>query len=159
MNTDPAYDGGRDFAGSSRYAGYLAALKAYHGDQPVIVAEFGMSTSRGVAHVHPQGWNHGGVSEQQQGELTARMLRDIYDNKYAGGIVFEFLDEWFKSTWSVAPFESPSDRRRMWFNAESPEESYGILATRPAGARIVLDGKSSDWQNVPILMSDCMQGA
>jgi len=153
MNTEPDYDRGRDDQGKDRYVAYLASLKAYHGEQPVLVAEFGISTSRGVAHVHPQGWNHGGLTETEQGELVSRMLRNIHSQRYAGGIVFEFLDEWFKSTWSVAPFESPADRRRMWFNAESPEESYGIMAARPNSARIVLDGKSDDWNRVPVLSS------
>jgi tetratricopeptide (TPR) repeat protein len=153
MNLDPQYDVDPRQSGQTRYGRYLAALKAYHGDQPVLVAEFGMSTSRGVGHLQPQGWNHGGVSEKRQGEFVSRMLREIHENRYAGGVVFEFLDEWFKSTWSVAPFESPSDHRRMWFNAESPEESYGIMASRPGSARIRLDGRSDDWQRVPVLYS------
>jgi tetratricopeptide (TPR) repeat protein len=39
----------------SRYREYLDELKAYHGDQPVVVAEFGISTSRGIAHLQPEG--------------------------------------------------------------------------------------------------------
>ncbi|HXG58178.1 MAG TPA: tetratricopeptide repeat protein [Thermoanaerobaculia bacterium] len=154
MNLEPAYALARDHAGPSRYAGYLAALKAYHGEQPVLVAEFGISTSRGIAHVHPQGWHHGGKSEKEQGALVARMLRNIHDARYAGGIVFEFMDEWFKSTWSVAPFESPADRRRMWFNAESPEQSYGVMAARPGRRAIVIDGRTNDWTGVPVLSAD-----
>lgn len=153
MNLEPEYDEGRDHEGESRYAAYLAALKAHHGDQPVLIAEFGIATSRGVGHMHPQGWHHGGLSEERQGELVGRMMRNIHDSRYAGGVVFEFVDEWFKSTWSVAPFESPSDRRRNWFNAESPEESYGFLATTPAGSKILLDGKTGDWQMYPVLMT------
>lgn len=145
LNLEPRYDVARDHAGRSRYVGYLRELKAYHGEQPVIVAEFGMSTSRGIAHSHPQGWHHGGMDEQQQGVIVSRMLRNIHDSRYAGAIVFEFMDEWFKSTWSVAPFESPGDRRRMWFNAESPEQSYGVMAARPASQPIVIDGKAGEW--------------
>ncbi len=153
MNLDPQYDGSRDSEGPNRYAGYLRALKDYHGDQPVLVAEFGMSTSRGVAHVHPQGWNHGGVNEREQGVLVARMLRNIHESRYAGGIIFEFMDEWFKSTWSVSPYQSPSGRRQMWFDAEGPEESYGVMATRPKRRRIRLDGDIADWNGVPALAS------
>jgi hypothetical protein len=153
MNQEPAYDSARDAAGPNRYLGYLQALKAYHGAQPVLVTEFGMATSRAVAHIHPQQWNHGGVDERQQGILDARMLRNIYDARMAGGIVFAFVDEWFKGTWSVAPFESPADRRRMWFNAESPEQSYGIMAARPARVSIALDGRRGEWDKIPVLMS------
>jgi hypothetical protein len=34
----------------------------------------------------------------------------------------------------VAPLEIPAERRRLWFDAESPEQSYGLLANRPAGS-------------------------
>lgn len=151
LNLDPRYNSARDNEGPNRYIGYLRELKAYHGDQPVVVAEFGMSTSRSIAHSHPQGWNHGGMTEKEQGVLVSRMLRNIHDSRYAGAIVFEFMDEWFKSTWSVAPFESPADRRRMWFNAESPEQSYGILAARPASRSIHIDGRTNDWSQVTAL--------
>lgn len=144
MNNDPALATVRDAEGVNRYAGYLRALKAYHRDQPVLVAEFGMSTSRGVAHVHPEGWNHGGMDEREAGALVARMLRSIRDERCAGGIVFEFQDEWFKGTWSVAPFEVPWDRRRVWFNPESPEQSYGLVAHRPE-APVVVDGDPGEW--------------
>jgi hypothetical protein len=144
VNLEPAYAGGQDAQGPSRYAAYLAELKRYHGRQPVLVAEFGMSSSRGVAHVQPEGWNHGGLDERRQGELVARMLRSIHDAGYAGGVVFEFMDEWFKGTWSAAALEIPADRRRLWFDAESPEESYGLVANRPS-TPVRVDGDPADW--------------
>ena len=76
------------------------------------------------------------------------MLNTIHETGYAGGIVFEFMDEWFKGTWSATPLEIPSERRRLWFNAESPEQSYGLMANRTSspgacGRRSVrLDGDS-----------------
>jgi hypothetical protein len=128
----------------TRYGAYLAALKRYHRHQPVLVAEFGISTSRGVAHVQPDGWNHGGHDEKRQGKLLASMLNAIRDNGYAGGVVFEFMDEWFKGTWSTAPLTIPQERGKLWFNAESPEESYGVIANRPL-APVRVDGDPSDW--------------
>jgi hypothetical protein len=128
----------------TRYATYLADLKRYHGHQPLLVAEFGISTSRGIAHVQPDGWNHGGHDERAQGELVASMLTAIHDAGCAGSVLFEFMDEWFKGTWSAAPLEIPAERRRLWFNAESPEQSYGVVALRPASA-VRVDGDPSDW--------------
>jgi len=153
LNLEPAYDNGRDREGGLRYAGYLQALKNYHGRQPVLVAEFGISTSRGIAHLEPGGLHHGGHDEREQGRLLARLLRAIRDTGMAGGIVFELLDEWFKPTWSVAPLEIPAERRRLWFNAECPEESYGLLAARPARAGIRVDGDPADWAAIPVLLS------
>jgi tetratricopeptide (TPR) repeat protein len=148
------YQDARDALGPNQYVGYLRALKEYHGDQPVLVAEFGISTSRGIAQVQPLGWHHGGLGERAQGQLVSRMFRNIYDESYAGGVIFEFIDEWFKGTWNVAPFEIPDDRRRFWFNAESPEQSYGLLAVRPASLGIGINGNLEEWEGVPAYGTD-----
>lgn len=152
MNNE--YRDATDALGPNQYIGYLRDLIAYHGDQPVVVAEFGISTSRGIAHVQPLGWHHGGKNEREQGHLVARMLHNIHDAGYAGGIVFEFMDEWFKGTWNAAPYEIPAERRTMWFNDESPEQSYGLIAVRPASIRISIDGRSDDWRADSVYATD-----
>jgi hypothetical protein len=134
------------------YAAYLSDLKRYHGHQPVLVAEFGISTSRGTAHVQPDGWDHGGHDEKRQGELVSSMFKAIHANGYAGGIVFEFMDEWFKSTWSTTALTIPHERGRLWFNAESPEESYGVIANRPSSP-VRVDGDPSDWTAATLMRS------
>jgi tetratricopeptide (TPR) repeat protein len=145
LNLDPVYAA----TPGGPYAAYLQALKDHHGRQPVLIAEFGMSTSRGIAHVQPGGWHHGGMSEAEQGEIEARLLRSIRDTRCAGGIVFSWLDEWWKGTWSVARLEVPAERRRLWLNVESPEQNYGLLAARPASLSLTLDGDASDWPGEP----------
>jgi hypothetical protein len=142
----------------TRFADYLADLKRYHGRQPVLVAEFGISSSRGVAHVHPEGWNHGGHDERGQGELVSSMIDTIYRKGYAGGIIFEFMDEWFKGTWSRSPLTIPSERRRLWFDAESPEQSYGLIANRPE-TPVRVDGDPSDWARIPATLTKDAHGA
>jgi tetratricopeptide (TPR) repeat protein len=144
INLEPKYDAVRDDQGINRYAGYLRELKAYHGTQPVLVAEYGMSTSRGVAHIQPQGLHHGGHNEPDAMRENARLLRSIYEEGMAGGVAFAFIDEWFKSTWPTSPFEIPEERRPFWFNGESPEQSYGLFAVRPVSP-VRLDGDAADW--------------
>jgi tetratricopeptide (TPR) repeat protein len=152
MNLDPGYAQVRDDEGVNRYAGYLRALKAYHGHQPVLVAEFGMSTSRGIAHLQPDGLDHGGHDETEAMRESARLLRTIDRERMAGGVAFEFMDEWFKGTWSTSPFEVPEAHRPRWFNAESPEQSYGLFANRPA-TPVRVDGDPGDWARFPELAS------
>ena len=152
MNNE--YGQHRDAEGTNRYAGYLRELKAYHGDQPVLVAEFGMSTSRGIAHVQPEGWHHGGISEPLQGEIVARLFTNIHEERYAGGVVFELLDEWFKGVWSVAPYEIPEERRNLWFNAENPEQAYGLFAVEPDSSPVVIDGNDEDWAEIAAYLND-----
>jgi len=150
MNLEPSYATAADEYGPLRYAGYLRALKAHHGEQPVLVAEFGMSSSRGIAHLQPEGLHHGGHDEVEAMRQSARLLNAIHRENMAGGIAFEFMDEWFKGTWSTSPFELPEEHRPRWFNAESPEQSYGLYAARPV-APVRVDGDGSDWADLPVL--------
>lgn len=158
MNLEPAFAEVTDEHGVNRYAGYLRALKAHHGRQPVLVAEFGMSTSRGVAHLQPEGLHHGGQHEPEAMRQNARLARSIHGEGLAGGVVFEFMDEWFKSTWSTAPFEVPEDHRPFWFNAESPEQSYGLWANRPVGS-FAPGGGVVDWTAIPPLATAAEEAA
>ena len=147
---DPGYATARSPEGPSNYFGYLRDLVAHHGDMPVVISEYGVPSSRGIAHVQPQGWNHGGLTENEQAMADARLTRDIHAAGAAGAGLFALIDEWFKKNWIVVDFEVPAERKRLWFNPLDAEENYGVIAMR-AGAkdkRIVIDGDSSDWRAV-----------
>lgn len=161
MNVDPGYLRARDARGPNSYAGYLADLKRHHAGMPVMISEIGVPTSRGIAHVQPQGMNHGGHNEREQGEIDARLMDNIHDAKCAGGILFAWLDEWFKRNWLVMEFEKPAERNVKWLNALDPEQNYGLLAARPGkgGPPIVLDGKGGDWKGIePLMALDAAHG-
>ena len=147
MVLDPKYSQAQDAEGPSNYFGYLQALKAHHRDQPVIIAEFGVPSSRGIAHLQPQGQHHGGHNTVQQGKIDARLFRDIHDAGLAGGILFAWMDEWFKRNWLVMAYEAPADRNPLWLNALDAEQNYGLLAAWPGSPdwKITLDGKGEDW--------------
>ena len=154
MNLDPGYAQARDHLGPSNYAGYLADLVKHHARHPVLIAEFGVPSSRVVAHWQAQGLTHGGQNEREQGEQDARLQRDIYDAGCAGGVLFAWIDEWFKKNWLTLPFELPSDRKPLWYNAMDAEENYGLIAYRPGakGPAILIDGKAEDWARVPVYL-------
>jgi Flp pilus assembly protein TadD len=147
MNLDPAYAEARDADGPNRYLGYLRALKAHHSSQPLLVAELGLPTSRGAVHVHPQGWNHGGHTGAEQGLLVARMMRSVADARGAGGIVFAWIDEWFKRNWLHDEYELPPERNALWRNALDPEQNYGIVGAYagPERGGHRLDGSAEEW--------------
>jgi tetratricopeptide (TPR) repeat protein len=150
MNLDPGYQRAEGPRGASPYLGYLRHLKAHHQSQPLLVAEFGVPTSRGTAHVHPLGWNHGGHTEEEQGELLGIMMQDIVEARTAGGIVFAWLDEWFKTNWMFVDLEEPRERNRLWHNVMDPEQNFGILAARAgaAGESPILDGDGGEWRGL-----------
>jgi hypothetical protein len=129
------------------YAGYLHELRAYHGDQAVMVTEFGVPSGNGVAHLGPLGRDQGDHSEQEAGAINADMLRVIADEGYAGGVVFEWTDEWFKNTWNTMDTDFPRDRRQLWRNVLTNEEQFGLVTSEPGKKpAVVLDGRDREWK-------------
>ena len=128
MNNEAVYDAYEDEEGRFRYGGYLNEFIEGHKKYPALVAEFGLSTGMGNAHESPDGYNHGGLSETIQGEGTVRMMKAIQREGYAGGLIFEWTDEWAKKAWTTEPYIIPYERNPIWHNAMDPEQNYGIIA-------------------------------
>lgn len=145
---DPGYATARSSEGPSNYIGYLRELVAYHGDQPVVISEYGVPSSRGTAHLQPQGWHHGGHDEVAQARINARLTRDIAASGAAGAGLFALIDEWFKKNWLVIDFERPAERNRLWLNVLDAEQNYGVIAMRPGhrDSTVVIDGARNDWR-------------
>ena len=143
---EPSLEGGR-------YRKYLERLKAHHGEIPLLIAEFGLPSSRGLAHFHPEGFHHGGLSEEAQAEKVAALWQDIEGLSLAGGLVFAFLDEWFKKNWLFMDLEYPPERGPLWHNLLDPEENYGLLAATAKEA-FRMDGRGEEWEGVPFLLRE-----
>lgn len=126
----------------NNFAGYLHDLRQVH-EMPVLVAEFGVPSSRGITHENAYGWNQGHHSEKEQGTIDTRLFEDIAEEKMAGGMVFAWQDEWFKRTWNTMDFDNP-DRRPYWSNAQTNEQQFGLLSFDPEPA-ISVDGETNDW--------------
>jgi len=132
------YMGKRD-----NYFGYLSELKKYHPDIPLVIAEYGLPSSRGNSHYTPFGFNQGGHSEKAQAELSGILTNDIHKTGCAGALYFEWIDEWFKFNWLVMDFEQPQERRKFWHNMENPEQNFGVMAVEGVGKTI--DGEYEEW--------------
>ncbi len=130
MNNDAAYNEYHDDQGRFRYGGYLKAFMAQHRNYPAVVAEYGLSTSLVTAHSNPDGLNHGGLSETEQAQGIIRMTKAIAAEGYAGAVLFEWMDEWAKKTWSTEKYMIPYNRHALWHNVLDPEQNYGLLANR-----------------------------
>ena len=143
LNETPAYTNYVDHRGEpNSYAGYLNDLVGAT-DHPLLVAEFGVPASRGIAQRDVHGRDQGRLTETEQGEILAAMYADIREAGTAGGVVFSWHDEWFKRTWNLAPFSDPN-RRPFWSNVQTPEQRFGLLAFDPADA-VPLDGSPGAW--------------
>ncbi|MGH9866552.1 MAG: hypothetical protein ACREAA_00100 [Candidatus Polarisedimenticolia bacterium] len=153
MNVDPGYLKTRDGRGPSNYLGYMRQLKKHHAGIPLLIAEVGVPTSRGISHHQPQGWHHGGHTETGQGEIDARLMENIHEARAAGGVLFAWIDEWFKKNWLVIAFEVPWDNNKNWLNILDPEQNYGLLACKPGRDKwkVEIDGKGADWRDIPMI--------
>ena len=127
ISEDPDYRQYEDELGPNSYLGYLHDLKSHYKNMPLLIAEFGVPSSWGNAHFSYSGMHHGGHNEIEQGYYNTRMLNNIYDSRLAGGMLFEWIDEWWKRTWIVDELEMPHDRFRLWHNVASPEENFGLV--------------------------------
>jgi len=88
----------------------------------------------GIAHLQPQGWHHGGHGEEEMAGIDVRLTRAIAQAGMAGGLVFAWMDEWFKRNWLVDAFEIPAERNALWLNRLDPEQQYGVNAMEPVPA-------------------------
>jgi len=156
MNLDSAYGKARSSFGPSHYYGYLLDLKAHYPGLPVVIAEYGVPSSRGDAHRQPEGLDHGGHDEQAQAAYDVRLTTEIKEAGLAGGVLFAWIDEWFKHNWPVIELETPAERTRLWHNAMDAEQNYGLLgeyagdtATLP-----VLGGDPGKWRGLTSLAHD-----
>ncbi|NJK97638.1 MAG: hypothetical protein HC905_24470 [Bacteroidales bacterium] len=75
--------------------------------------------------------NHGGLTEVHQGEMDVRLLKTIHSAGCGGGMLFSWIDEWFKRTWLFDPLKSDPERMPLWHSVASAEENFGMIAFDP----------------------------
>jgi hypothetical protein len=153
MMLDPGYQQARSPEGRSSYFGYLRELVAHHRSMPTLIAEYGVPSSRGVAHLQPEGWSHGGHDEREMAAIDVRLTREIREAGAAGSILFAWLDEWFKKNWVVVDYELPHDNTRLWHNMMDAEQNYGILGQYAGDVSTTprLGGDPGQWRKLPVL--------
>lgn len=86
--------------------------------------------------------------------VDVRLSREIRAAGMAGGVLFAWIDEWFKKNWLVTSFEIPGDRNRLWWNRLDPEQHYGMIAMEPVPpvAGDSLPARLASWRDVEPLL-------
>jgi hypothetical protein len=152
IGLDSAYGVARSSSGPSHYYGYLRDLKRHHAGRALLIAEYGVPSSRGIAHLDADGFHHGGHDEREMADMDVRLTREIREAGLAGGILFAWLDEWFKHNWVVIDLEEPAERTRLWHNVMDAEQNYGLLglyAGDTAGPEP--GGGLAPWRSLPVV--------
>lgn len=136
------YNGGQP----SPYAAYLRQLRAHHAGQALMITEFGVPSGLGAAHRGPLGRDQGDHDEREAARIDASLMREIAGEGYAGAVLFEWTDEWFKRTWNTQDIAQPVDRRALWHNVLTNETQFGVIAVE-AGRKpkVTLDGRTREW--------------
>ncbi len=139
----------------SHYLGYLRALKRHHAGRALLIAEYGVPSSRGTSHLEAEGMDHGGHDERAMAAIDARLTREVRQAGAAGGILFAWLDEWFKHTWVTVDLEVPADRTRLWHNVENAEQNYGLLGEYAGAADSTPEpgGAAAPWRALALLQA------
>jgi hypothetical protein len=136
ISNQVSYRSFSDSQGPNSYLGYLTDLKNHYPGVPLVIGEYGVPSSWGSARKSYSRMDHGKMSEIQQGQYNIRMMHNIVDTGCAGGFMFAWMDEWFKSTWIVYYLEAYGSMfegvlmptRNLWHNITSPEENFGLLS-------------------------------
>ena len=131
MLHEPGLLEARDSTGPNPVFGYIGQL-VKRLPHPLVVTEYGVSSSNGISHLHPLGWHQGGLNEAEQAALLGRLARTMQEAGTAGGMVVSLHDEWYKQNWLVRAFEQPAERGTLWLNDLNPEERLGLMGFRPS---------------------------
>ncbi len=130
------------------YLAYLSMLAEHH-SIPVVISEFGIPTSRAMAHIDVNtGRNQGAMSESEQGEALIECYKDIKASGCAGSCIFAWQDEWFKRTWNTL-HSVDLKRNPYWSDYQTNEQFFGILTFDPGDTETIVcvDGDSSEWSD------------
>lgn len=134
------------------FEGYLQQLKSIH-QKPIVITSIGLSTSRAMSKEDEVShYSRGGMTEEEQGKYLTELLDDIYQNQYAGAIVYHWQDEWERSrTWNTRHIKN-IENTENWLDVQSSEQHFGILQFVPSDEQAVkVDGVTTEWKEEDLL--------
>lgn len=137
------------------YRAYLKLINEHH-TMPVVIAEYGVPSSRGRAQdERGLGRAQGGMSEKEQGEALVSCYEDIMSAGCAGSVAFTWQDEWFKRTWNTMAYTDLT-KTAFWSDYQTNEQYFGILSFDPGETKSVcyVDGDVSEWTEKDKVMEE-----
>lgn len=135
------------------YLQYMKALNEHH-TVPVVISEFGIPSSRGVAVITTSGKDQGNISETQQGDMIVDMYDDIVAAGCAGAIVFSWHDEWARNFWNTESAVNLKSNA-YWSDYQTNTQYFGLMSFDPGESESIcyVDGDRSDWTEEDIVVN------
>lgn len=138
------------------YMTYLKRLVQCH-SLPVVITSTGIPASRGISRVDlDDGYDRGGLTEEEQGALLVRMLSEIDAAGCAGAVIQSFKDDWgLTSSFNMRDYVD-SDTTSYWQDAQASDESFGLLEFVAGKDEPIctVDGDVSEWRENPLYSAD-----
>jgi len=129
MAKNPRYADSRDEQGLNPVYGFVRALRARL-PVPLVISEYGASTSMEPRRILASGWSQGGYSENLQAEALVRLARALRNVGSAGALVFELADEWYREGWVTEGFHASPEKAALSLNDLDPAKRYGLIGYR-----------------------------
>lgn len=140
-NTD-AFASYTDSGGSFPYGGYLKEFLKTRQRYPILIDRFGLSTN---TNAFEKETSVNGLSETDQGNGIARMLRAIQAEGYLGGLISDYDDGWTQYSDALSPYVLPKKDGAMWQNTLDPAQTGGVTAVESAApSEIGMSVKDTD---------------
>ncbi len=134
------------------YKAYLTMLTKHH-SIPVVISEFGLSSSRGVVLKDEDlGRKYGNMSEKEQAEALLSCYNDIVDSGCAGACIYAWQDDWSKKTWNTL-YSINSSRTQYWSDYQSAKGYFGLISFDPGTEKSIsyADGDIREWTETDVV--------
>lgn len=129
LNNTAAFSSYTDSGGSFPYGGYIKEFLKSRQQYPILIDRFGLSTN---TNAFEKETSVNGLSETEQGNGIARMLKAIQAEGYLGGLISDYDDSWINCSGALSPYVQPLKDNALWQNTLDPTQTDGVTAVEPA---------------------------
>lgn len=126
--------------GESIYGGYVDFINKYY-DSPVLIANYGYSTSRMVDRE-----NKNPITEEEQGRKIIADYNEFINEGSCGAIISTWQDNWALTNWNVK-YATSEEKEIYWHNVQAIDQCYGILSFEDENKEQIcyVDGNIEEW--------------
>ena len=145
MQRNPRFANAHDKVGPDPVFGFARELRARL-SVPLLVSEYGVSTSMQPRLSLASGWNQGGYNEKTQGDALARLSHALRDAGSSGALAFELTDEWYREGWITEGFQNAGEKVALSLNDLDPAKRYGLIGYH-TGKWQLFTGDPAAWEH------------